>query len=353
MKGEGFDIEKKVSVIASLLSVLLGVLFGFFLMLLLDKQAALTGMMLLLAGPFLNGADGISDILMFAVPILMTGLSVGFCFKCGLFNIGASGQFMMGGIVSICVGVNFSFLPTGIHCILALVAGALAGGIWGMIPGILKARRNVNEVISTLLLNYIALYLVNYMIQTFVYDSGKNQSLPVMKSARLFSVELGGAVFDVGIIIAIGIAFLLYFVMEKTTLGYELKICGRNRFAAQYSGMKENRLIVLSLTVGGMLSGIGGALMHLSNNGTFMAVSEKVMSQGFDGLSVALVAMSSPIGIVFMALFFGYVYVGGNMVQLIGFSTEVVGMIVAAIVYCGALVIPLRLFVRKILTRRG
>lgn len=351
MKGEGFDIEKKVSVIASLLSILLGILFGFYLMLILDKQAALTGMRLLLTGPFLSGTDGLSDVLMYAVPIMMTGLSVGFCFKCGLFNIGASGQFMMGGITAICVGVNCSFLPPGVHCIVALIAGALAGGIWGMIPGILKAYRNVNEVIATLLLNYIALYLVNYMIQAFVYDAEKNQSLPIMKSARLFAVEYGETSFDVGIIIAVVIAVLLHFVMEKTTLGYELKICGRNRFAAQYSGMMENRLIVLSLTVGGMLSGIGGALMHLSGNGTFMSVSEKVMAQGFDGLSVALVAMSSPIGIVFMALFLGYVYVGGNMVQLIGFSTEVVGMIVAAIVYCGALVVPLRLFVQKLLKR--
>lgn len=352
MKGKGWDEEKKVSVIASLLSILMGIVFGFYLMLLLDKQAALTGIRLLFTGPFMSGASGISEVLLYAVPIIMTGLSVGFGFQCGVFNIGASGQFMMGGIAAICVGVNWTFLPAGLHCIVAVLAGVVAGGIWGMIPGILKAFRNVNEVIATLLLNYIALYLANYLVQEFVYDTENNQSLPVAASAELFAINIGNARFDVGIIIAVVIAVLLHLVMEKTTIGYEFRICGRNRFAAQYSGMMENRLIVLSMTISGVLAGLGGALLFLSGQGTYMAVSENVVSQGFDGLSVALVAMSSPIGIVFVALLLGHVYVGGNMVQLVGFSTEVVGMIVAMIVYCGALVVPFKTIVRKMLKWR-
>lgn len=341
--------EKIIPVLASVFSVIIGLLFGFYIMLLLDKQAAITGMAIMLIGPLKEGLSGFNDVLFYSVPLIMTGLAVGFAFKCGLFNIGASGQYIIGAFAAIFVGVKCTFLPPVIHCIVALVFAGASGAFWGMIPGMLKANRNVNEVISTLLMNYVALYLVNYLIRMTVYDSERNQTLPVAATAYLLSAKVGNTSINAGIVIALSFAIALYFILEKTTFGYEFRICGLNRFASQYSGMKEKKLIITSMSISGMLAGLGGALMYLSGQGNFLSISETVASQGFDGLSVALVAISSPIGIVIVALFLGYIYVGGQMIQLVGFSPEMVSMIVASIVYCGALTIPLRIIVGKII----
>lgn len=329
--------EKQSAVIASVLSIITGLLFGFYLMLLLDKHDAVLGMGFLFSGVFSNGLNGLAQILFYATPIIMTGLGVGFGFKCGVFNIGASGQFTIGSIVAIMIGVKWNFLPPVLHCLVAIIFAAVAGGIWGMIPGLLKAKCNVNEVISTILMNYIGLYLTNFLVQHVVYNFQYSQSMQVCKNAEMLSMNIGSAKFSIGFLFAVLFAVLVYFILEKTTFGYELKVCGKNRFASQYSGMKENKLIVSAMTISGILCGLGGAFMYLSGQGIYLKVTDVVASQGFSGLSVALVGMSSPIGIVLVALFLGYISVGGNMLQLLSFSPEVVNMIIATIVYCGAL----------------
>lgn len=192
---------------SSILAIVCGLLFGFIILLSSNPQQAYYGFMMILQGGFTDGIQGIGQMLYLATPIIMTGLSVGFAFKTGLFNIGASGQFTAGAFAAVFVGVKFTFLPPGLHCLAALLAAILAGAIWGLVPGLLKAFFNVNEVISSIMMNYIGMYLVNMMIQRTVYDQVKNQTMAVADGANLPKAGLDklfpGTNINIGILIAI------------------------------------------------------------------------------------------------------------------------------------------------------
>ena len=170
-KGEGF-----VNFSSSILAIVCGLLFGLIILLISNPSQAFGGFMMIIQGGFTDGMQGFGQVLYMATPLIMTGLSVGFAFKTGLFNIGASGQFTAGAFAAVYVGVKFTFLPPGVHCLAALLAAILAGALWGMVPGLLKAFFNVNEVISSIMMNYIGMYLTNMLIQNTVYDQVKNQS---------------------------------------------------------------------------------------------------------------------------------------------------------------------------------
>ena len=286
---------------------------------------------MIIQGGFTDGMQGFGQVLYMATPLIMTGLSVGFAFKTGLFNIGASGQFTAGAFAAVYVGVKFTFLPPGVHCLAALLAAILAGALWGMVPGLLKAFFNVNEVISSIMMNYIGMYLTNMLIQNTVYDQVKNQSMAVAEGANLPKGGLDklfpGASINVGILIAIGCVILIYILLNKTM----------NPDASRYAGINEKRNIVLSMVIAGALSGLGGALLYLANSGKYMQVLDVIAPEGFSGISVALLGLSNPIGILFAGLFIGYITVGGNNMQLFDFAPEVIDIIIAAIIYCGAL----------------
>ena len=320
-KGEGF-----VNFSSSILAIVCGLLFGLIILLISNPSQAFGGFMMIIQGGFTDGMQGFGQVLYMATPLIMTGLSVGFAFKTGLFNIGASG---------------FTFLPPGVHCLAALLAAILAGALWGMVPGLLKAFFNVNEVISSIMMNYIGMYLTNMLIQKTVYDQVKNQSLAVAEGANLPKGGLDklfpGASINVGILIAIGCVILIYILLNKTIFGYELKACGMNPDASRYAGINEKRNIVLSMVIAGALSGLGGALLYLANSGKYMQVLDVIAPEGFSGISVALLGLSNPIGILFAGLFIGYITVGGNNMQLFDFAPEVIDIIIAAIIYCGAL----------------
>ena len=167
-KGEGF-----VNFSSSILAIVCGLLFGLIILLISNPSQAFGGFMMIIQGGFTDGMQGFGQVLYMATPLIMTGLSVGFAFKTGLFNIGASGQFTAGAFAAVYVGVKFTFLPPGVHCLAALLAAILAGALWGMVPGLLKAFFNVNEVISSIMMNYIGMYLTNMLIQNTVYDQVK------------------------------------------------------------------------------------------------------------------------------------------------------------------------------------
>ncbi len=401
-KGEGF-----VNFSSSILAIVCGLLFGLIILLISNPSQAFGGFMMIIQGGFTDGMQGFGQVLYMATPLIMTGLSVGFAFKTGLFtplimtglsvgfafktglfNIGASGQFTAGAFAAVYVGVKFTFLPPGVHCLAALLAAILAGALWGMVPGLLKAFFNVNEVISSIMMNYIGMYLTNMLIQKTVYDQVKNQSLAVAEGANLPKGGLDklfpGASINVGILIAIGCVILIYILLNKTIFGYELKACGMNPDASRYAGINEKRNIVLSMVIAGALSGLGGALLYLANSGKYMQVLDVIAPEGFSGISVALLGLSNPIGILFASglggallylansgkymqvldviapegfsgisvallglsnpigilfagLFIGYITVGGNNMQLFDFAPEVIDIIIAAIIYCGAL----------------
>ena len=280
-------------------------------------------------------------MLYLATPIIMTGLSVGFAFKTGLFNIGASGQFTAGAFAAVFVGVKFTFLPPGLHCLAALLAAILAGAIWGLVPGLLKAFFNVNEVISSIMMNYIGMYLVNMMIQRTVYDQVKNQTMAVADGANLPKAGLDKLFPGTNII------------LNKTTFGYELKACGKNPNASKYAGINAKKSIVLSMVIAGALAGLGGALLYLADSGKYMQVLDVIAPEGFSGISVALLGLSNPIGILFAGLFIGHITVGGYNMQLFDFAPEVIDIIISAIIYCGALSLLFKNLIYKIRMRKS
>ncbi len=329
------------NILSSVLAIVGGLLFGLIVLLVTNPKEAFSGFMAILGGGINYGIDNIGLILNYATPIIMTGLSVGFAFKTGLFNIGAAGQFTVGAFVAIYIGVKWTFLPFGLHCLVAIIFACLAGALWGLVPGFLKAVANVNEVISSILMNYIGMHLVNMLIKSAgVYDSLRNQSKPVAQTANLPKMGLDklvpGANINSGILIALIFVIIMYIIIEKTTFGYELKACGMNKNASKYAGINENRSIILSMVIAGGLAGIGGALYYLSGTGRYMQVLDIIAQQGFDGISVALLGISNPIGIFFAGIFIAHITNGGLYLQLFGFVPEVIQMIIASIIYFGA-----------------
>ena len=280
VNGDGFS-----SFLASIMAVLCGLFFGFIILLISEPTKAYGGFAMIIQGGFTDGLVGIGQMLYFATPIIMTGLSVGFAFRTGLFNIGAAGQFTVGAFAAVFVGVKFTFLPPGVHCFAALIAALLAGALWGMVPGLLKALFNVNEVIASIMMNYIGMYMVNMLIQRSVYDQLRNQSLPVASGANLpkggLDLIFPNKNLNVGIFIAIFFVIVIYIILNKTTFGYELKACGQNKDASRYAGINAKRNIVLSMVISGALAGLGGALLYLANSGRFMQVLDIIAPEGF------------------------------------------------------------------------
>ncbi len=355
-KRQRFSIEAKDNFIASILAIVCGLIFGLIIMFVSNPSGALGGFAMIIQGGFTDGAQGIGQMLYIATPIIMTGLSVGFAFKTGLFNIGASGQFTAGAFAAVLVGVKLSCMPAGLHSIVALLAAVLAGAVWGCVPGILKAYFNVNEVISSIMMNYIGMYGVNILIKEYVYDQIKNQSKAVASTANLgkggLDLIFPDTNVNVGILIAIGCVILIYIILNKTVFGYELKACGQNSFASRYAGINAKRNIVLSMAIAGALAGLGGAMLYLADSGKYLQVLDNIAPEGFAGISVALLGLSNPIGILFAGLFIGHITVGGLNMQLFNFAPEVIDIIIAAIVYCGALSLLFKLFIKKLRMKR-
>jgi len=339
-------------------------LAGFIILLVSNPSSALEGLAVILKGGFNTGMKGLGQVLYYATPIIMTGLSVGFAFKTGLFNIGATGQLMVGGLVSVYVGSQWPMLY-GLHWIVALICGMLAGGLWGLVPGLFKAYLNVNEVISSIMMNYIGLYGVNFVIKnTALYNPLMNQSVNVLDTAvipkggldRVFFALKGNYVdvssVNAGIFVAVLLAILMYIILNKTTFGYELKACGYNRSASRYAGINENRSIVLSMVIAGALAGTAGALMYLAPaSGMHIHVDEVMAAQGFTGIPVALLGLSNPIGIVFAGLFLAHISVGGSQLQSLKYMQEIIDIIIALVIYFSAFSLLVRLFIARF--RRG
>ncbi|NLO86501.1 MAG: ABC transporter permease [Clostridiales bacterium] len=368
MKKKRFQIKGLSSAASSLIAIVVGLLAGFIILLISNPEKAVQGLLIILKGGFNNGSKGIGQVLYYATPIIATGLSVGFAFKTGLFNIGAPGQLMIGGFVSVVIGVTCPQLGI-FHWAIALIGGMLAGALWGLVPGLFKALLNVNEVISSIMMNYIGMYGINFMIKNMmnadgsyiVYDKLKNQSMNVATSAvipkwgldKLF-YNMKGNYVDVssvngGIIIAIILAIAVYIILNKTTFGYELKACGLNKEASNYAGINGNRSVILSMVIAGALAGAAGGLMYLApSSGLHIHVEEVLSPQGFNGIPVALLGMSNPIGIIFSGLFISYITVGGSYLQSLKYMKEIIDVIISIIIYFSAF----SLFVRNMLARR-
>ncbi|MHB1485629.1 MAG: ABC transporter permease [Saccharofermentanales bacterium] len=323
---------------SSIFAVIIGLLVGLLILFISNPSQALQGFIKILAGGFNNGTNGIGQVLYIATPIMMTGLSVGFAFKTGLFNIGTAGQLIVGAYCAIYVSVTFTFLPKPVHWVAAMIAATLGGALWGLIPGLLKAFYNVNEVIATIMMNYIGMNLVNFLVVETVYNSLKNQSkdpIAVIPKWGLDKLFPGSSV-HAGIILAIIISILIYILINKTTFGYELKACGYNMDASRYAGINAKRGIVISMVIAGALAGIGGGFLYLASTGKSIEIVDVLSPEGFMGIPVALLGLSNPIGIIFSSLFISHISVGGFYAQAFDFKPEIIGIITSVIIYFSA-----------------
>ena len=339
---------------AALLAIFLGLVFGFIVMLAASPENSFLGFQMVLLG----GLGRLGDVFYFATPILMTGLAVGFAFKMGLFNIGASGQYTMGMFFALYVGFMWP-LPAGVRWVVAVAAGMVGGMLWGLIPGIFKALLNVNEVITSIMFNYIGMYLVDMLIQGngVMYVPTKTRTAYLPDSAQLPALGIPNSSVNVSIIIAITIAVILFIVLNKTTFGYELKATGFNKHASAYAGMNGKRNIILTMAIAGAMAGFGGAFAILApstiagSSMTYEPISV-IAANGFNGIAVALLGNSSPLGIIFSALFISYIQRGGTLASLYGFKPEIIDVVIAVIIYFSAFAMFMNSVVVKYVKKR-
>ncbi len=340
--------------LSSIFAIIIGLLVGFLILLFSNPEQAGQGFLTIVTGAFSEGSKGLGQVLYYATPIICTGLAVGFAFKTGLFNIGASGQFTLGALAAVAVGITMKSLGS-FHWVLALLAAVIAGALWALIPGVLKAYANINEVIACIMTNYIGLYLVNWMVKDIpaLFNQMENRSKAIERSAVIpkagFDQIFRGSYVNLGILIAVAAAIIIYVVLNKTTFGYELKAVGFNRDASKYAGINEKKSIILSMTISGALAGLGGGLFYLAGSGKYIEVIDELATEGFDGISVALLGLSHPIGILLAAIFIAYIKQGGFYLQLYEFSNEIIDIIVAVIIYFSAF----SMFVRVLFDKRN
>ena len=366
------------SVLASVISIIIGLLVGSILILIigltssnLTLASAWDGIRLIFLGIFSTGRDAvgqltfgfnpasIGNMLFRAMPLILTGLSVAVAFKTGLFNIGAPGQYLMGTAATLIIALSIpsSAVPGWIIWILAFLGGCMAGAIWGAIPGFVKAFLNINEVLACIMTNWIAANLVTWIFDGSVFcntaEFSKNGYIYKTSFNGVQTAKLGldkifsGSQINGGIVIAILIAILMYVIMNKTTLGYELKACGSNRHAARYAGIRDKRNIVLSMAIAGALSAAGASLYYLSGNTEFFwSTYQSLPAAGFNGIPVALLAANNPIGVVFTGIFMSTLDISGlQLTNLTAYNEYITDVIIATIVYLSAFSLVIKMLI--------
>ncbi len=304
----------------------------------------------------------IANVIIKATPIILTGVSIAFAFKVGLFNIGAEGQFVMGTIVATMVGIMFD-LPPVLQFPLVLLSGMAAGALYGGLVGLLKARYGIHEVITGIMLNWISFYFCNYIVNTktfhqpdstgtypinasgldMIYNWKKSEAGSEVVIGNEFLREaVGKTNMNIGIIFAIVVAIIIAILLKKTTKGYELRAVGLNPHAAEFAGISVKKNIIHAMLIAGAIAGLAGAL-HITGVAQKLSTMGAFENYGFNGMSVALIANSSPIGCIFAGLLFaGLIYGGGSIQSEIGAPSEVINIMIGTIVFFVALskVIP-------------
>ncbi|MFG1801933.1 ABC transporter permease [Micromonospora carbonacea] len=283
---------------------------------------------------FTAALSPISETLTYTAPLVFTGLSVALAFRGGLFNIGAQGQATIGVILAALAGFLLP-LPPVLHLLVAVLAGAAGGALWGFVPGILKARTGAHEVINTIMLNYVALYFLSWIIiQSGVQNPNRADAIsrPVDSSAQFPRLLGDNLRVHAGILLAVLATWFVAWLLNRSTFGFELRAVGANPDAARTAGISVPRTYVLMMTIAGLLAGLGGSQMVLGS--TANALTPLVVAQiGFDGILVALLGRVKPWGVLLAALLFGALQAGGNRMQgYAGISLELVTVLQALIV---------------------
>ena len=402
------------SVMASLIAILIGMLAGSVIILIvgltnpsLGISGAWEGIRLVFAGLFATGRNAVGrltfgfnsvtfgNMLFRAMPLMMTGLSVALGNKAGLFNIGAAGQYLAGTAASLYVALSLptGVIPSWLVWILAFLCGMLAGAVWGAIPGMLKAYLNINEVLACIMTNWIAANAVTWIFEgsnlknvlegtktgyiyktsTVMHDivtdgvqSTVGATVPegaqvLARRGGVATAKMGldgifsGSQVNGGIIVAILLVIVVYVLLSKTTLGYELKACGANRYAARYAGIQDRRNIVLTMAIAGALAGAGAALYYLSGNTEFFWTTyQSLPSEGFNGIPVALLAINNPIGVIFSSIFMSMLSIcGQKMTELTAYNEYITDVIISVIVYLSAFMLVIKLWIGKLRNRKA
>ena len=370
--------DSSQKVVASLLSILIGLVVGSLVILIvgltsksISTKGAWEGIRLIFAGIFSTGRDvsgalswgfnptSVGNMLFRATPLIMTGLSIAVAYKTGLFNIGAPGQYLMGTMVSLMLALSLPTETMGAFLVwlIAFLGGMFAGALWGAIPGLLKAFLNINEVLACIMTNWVAANLVTWL---FDISNFKNM-VEGTKSGYIYkttyngvaTAKLGldklfpGSQVNAGILVAVLFAIVMYILINKTTLGYQLKACGSNRHAARYAGIKDKRNIVLSMAIAGSMAGGGAALYYLSGNTEFFwSTYQSLPATGFNGIPVALLAVNNPIAVIFTAIFMSMLdIIGLQLTNLTAYNEYITDVIIAAIVYLSAFALVIRMMI--------
>ena len=294
-----------------------------------------------------NPALEISNTIVFVIPLITTGVAVALPFRAGLFNIGAEGQLLAGSMACAAIGIKFNTLPSPILLPMVLLGGMAAGAVWAGIPGVLKAVVGAHEVVTTIMLNYVAQWLLRFLIigGPLQLGPGTSKSLPIGDGARLATLlpadnslivfGLPSSVFRVhtGLLIALAAAALFAFVLWRTSFGYEIRAVGQSQKAARYAGVSVRRTIILTMLIAGAFSGLAGAIQiaGVDHNLTDKYFSD---STGFDAIAVALLGLGSAVGIVLASVLFGALHSGGAIMQSdAGISSNLVLVLQALILF--------------------
>lgn len=351
-------MKKNEKIIAPLLAILLGIVVGTLLLILSGKSPiymfstllkSMIGYDILKPGPINLRYFG--EFLVSSMPIILTGLSVGFAYRTGLFNIGGEGQVLVGSAAATAAAL---LLPLGggfLHLLVCLLAGALAGALWAFVPGILKVKKNINEVVTAIMLNYAGLHFSNWVVQQMpTFAKAKTDYFPVSLKSEFLAGITNNSRLHWGIIVVIVSLVIYHILIEKTSFGYSLRATGFNREGARYAGMKVDRNVVVAMMISGALAGLAGAIITL---GTFGYGRQLGASEGygFDGIAVALVGGCNSIGIFLAGLLFGALKVAQPAMQALQIPKDIATIISACIILFVSMQFGIMNFVYKISDR--
>ena len=342
-------------ILFTIISIILGLLVGA-LVLLIAGFDPIEGFKNLFLGVF-KSPRNMGWAIVTSTPIIMTGLGVAFAFKTGLFNMGAEGQFIIGTIVAFLVGYNLN-LPPVLLPIVAIILAMVIGAIYGAIAGFVKAKFGIHEVISTIMLNWIAFYFQNFVVYRFrqpnsmsSFDVADNAKITLFTDAAKrfdgFFSKFFRAPIHWGTIIAIVSVIIVWYILNKTTLGYELKAVGLNKEASQYGGINAGNKIIQSMAISGAICSLAGVTQVLGFTYN-LSILSSMQNFGFDGLAVSLLASNNPIGVIFSGLFFGSLkYAGGNLQRTMGVPSEIISIIIGTIILFTAVPLVFRIIKAK------
>ncbi|GAB2492188.1 ABC transporter permease [Alkalibacterium psychrotolerans] len=340
------------NLLVPILSIIMGFIFGALLMLFFG-YSPIAAYQAMLSGVF-TSAYFFGEALRQATVLTFTGLGFAIAFKAGFFNIGIAGQLLIGWVSAIWIALAFPDLPRIILITLSLLVGIIFGAIWAGIAGALRAYFGTSEVIVTIMLNYTALHLTNYLIRNVISSGNTTERVSENASLRLdwLSNLTAGSRLNVGFFIAIIVVVLYWVFMTQTTAGFEVRSVGLNPHASSYAGMSATKNIILSMVISGALAGLGGAIHGLGTFGNIFTQSG-LPHVGFNGIAVALLGLGNPIGIFFSAILFGVLDVGaGFLPNRAGVPDEMASIVIAAIIFFVGANYLIRVVLEKVQTNK-